>query len=83
MKTKHPTIPFYFIMNGDKKDLKPFFVETKSENIPYTLFNGAEEFMQMNGSAILPGIKWVEDTTVIEESNYLTLDEKEIIKWIK
>jgi len=83
MKEKHPELPFYMILNGDKKKLPEFFQDTKAQNIDYSSFNGAEQFSMMNDGYSLPTIKWVSDTTVIRESNYLTLDENEILEWIR
>jgi hypothetical protein len=37
----------------------------------------------MNGGYALPTIKWIKDTTVVKESNYINLDEKDILDWIK
>lgn len=67
-------------MNGDSTMLKPFFEDTRLTNIPYSMFNGAEQFKTLNGGTALPTIKWVQDTTLIRESNYITLDENEILK---
>lgn len=83
MKEKYPELPFYLILNGDSKNLPAFFEDTKAQNIAYSTFNGAEQFAQMNDGTSLPTIKWVIDTTVVRESNYFTLDENEILEWIK
>ena len=83
MKEKHPELPFYIILNGDKSKLDDFFKDTKATNIDYSMFNGAAQFSKLNGGTTLPTIKWVQDTTVIRESNYLTLNEQEILAWIK
>lgn len=83
MQREHPEIPFYAVLNGDSSQLKSFFDETRLKQIPYTLFNGPKEFIAMNGKASFPGIRWVEDTTVVRESNYLNLKETDILKWLK
>ena len=83
MKDEHPELPFYAIINGDSTDVDDFFKDTRMTNIEYTLFNGPEQFAEMNGGFALPTIKWVQDTTLIKESNYLTLNESEILEWIK
>ena len=82
MKEKHPELPFYMVLNGDSTSLKEFFNDTRSSFIDYSVFNGAEQFSQMNGGYGLPTIKWVMDTTVIKESNYINLDEKDILDWL-
>lgn len=83
MKEKHPELPFFVILNGDSTNLKPFFDDTKMTNIDYSMFNGVEQFTALNRGTALPTIKWVKDTTLIRESNYITLDENEILKWMK
>lgn len=83
MKEKHPELPFYVVLNGDSSHLDDFFKDTRMYNIEHSMFNGAEEFAKMNGSYSFPSIKWVNDTTLIRESNYLTLDEQEVLDWIK
>ncbi len=83
MKEKHPELPFYIILNGDSSNIKPFFEDTRATNIPYSMFNGADQFKTLNRGTALPTIKWVKDTTLIRESNYITLDEDEIVQWLK
>ncbi len=83
MKEKHPSLPFYMVLNGDSTRLKEFLNDTRSSIIEHSIFNGAEQFSQMNGGYALPTIKWIEDTTVVKESNYINLDEKDILDWIK
>ncbi|MBL7765192.1 MAG: hypothetical protein JNJ58_03810 [Chitinophagaceae bacterium] len=83
MKQKHPELPFHIVLNGDTTQLKTFFDDTKADNIHYTIFNGVEQFVTLNGGHTLPSIKWVKDTTLIRESNYINLDEDEILNWMK
>jgi hypothetical protein len=83
MKAENPNIPFHIILNGDSTNLKEFFDDTKATNIDYSMFNGAKEFTDMTGTNGLPAIKWIEDTTVVKTSNYITLNEIEIIDWLK
>jgi uncharacterized membrane protein YphA (DoxX/SURF4 family) len=82
MKAKHPELPLYAIMNGLPSELNAFIAETRMDNIPYTLFNGATQFTAMNGGSSLPTVKWVSDTTVVREANYITVTEKEILTWL-
>ena len=82
MKNKKPNLPVYAIMNGSPDELKAFIAETRMDNIPYTLFNGAAEFAELNGGPSLPTVKWVKDTTVVREPNYITVTEKEISEWL-
>jgi hypothetical protein len=83
MKEKHPELPIYLVLNGDSLKLHEFFLDTKASNLPFSIFNGAHEFLNLNNGASLPTIKWVQDTTVVRESNYMTLDEHDILKWLK
>jgi hypothetical protein len=83
MKEKHPELPIYLVLNGDSKNLPEFFEDTRAQFIDHSLFNGAEQFTQLNDGYSLPTIKWVQDTTVVRESNYLTIDENEILDWMK
>lgn len=82
MKSANPELPFYLVLNGDSKSLPEFLAETKASNIDYSMFNGVPDFLALNGSNNLPTIKWVQDTTVVRQSNYLTLDEHEILDWL-
>ncbi|MBK8144474.1 MAG: DoxX family protein [Bacteroidetes bacterium] len=82
MRDKHPELPFYIVLNGDSSMLKPFFEDTRLTNVPYSMFNGAEQFKTINGGIALPTIKWVKDTTLVRESNYITLYENDILKWL-
>ncbi len=83
MKEKHPELPFYLILNGDKENLQDFLQDTKATNIEHSLFNGVVQFTMLNRGTALPTIKWVQDTTLLKESNYVTLDENDILQWIK
>jgi hypothetical protein len=82
MKAKYPALPIYAIMNGLPSELNGFITETRMDNIPYTLFNGASDFSAMNGSTSLPTVKFVSDTTVVREANYITVTENDILTWM-
>jgi hypothetical protein len=77
---RNPKLPFYMVLNGKDDKLKDFFEETKTENIPYCRFNGAEQFVKMAGAS-LPVIMWVDNSIVEKKSTYYTLDEAELIEW--
>lgn len=83
MKEKNPSIPFYAIINGDSSNMDDFFKDTRMTNVDFIMFKGAEQFATMNGGLTFPTIKWVQDTTLVRESNYLTLNEKDILEWLK
>jgi uncharacterized membrane protein YphA (DoxX/SURF4 family) len=82
IQRKFPSFPLYAIINGDTSLLQTFMIETRLAPIPFTHFNGANEFMEMNGSAMLPSIQWVKDTVVVRESNYVNISETEIEQWL-
>lgn len=82
MKRRRPDLPFYAIINGESIGVKEFFEDTKMNNVPYTVFNGVGEFMQMNRGGALPTIKWIRDTTLIKETNYASLQENDIDAWL-
>lgn len=78
---KNPEIPFYFILNGDEKDLKPFFENTHIEDIPHCMLLG-RNFIYLAGT-ILPVIYLVNNSIVEYQVNYIDLDQGEIEKWLK
>jgi hypothetical protein len=83
MKKKHPELPIFMVLNGDTSKLKEFFDATQASHIDHMMFNGAQEFTMLNDGYTLPTIKWVVDTTVVRESNYLNLQEDEILAWLE
>jgi uncharacterized membrane protein YphA (DoxX/SURF4 family) len=83
MNEKHPEIPFYFVLNGDSSNVEDFFEDTKSQQIPHSLFNGVEQFVAMAGNKGVPSIKWMEDTIEIKHTNYIILKDKDVLAWLK
>lgn len=83
IKDNHPQIPIFMVLNGDSTQMQAFFDDTHFNNVPYMIFNGAEQFVTLNGGAALPSIKWVQDTTLIRETNYIVTNEHEILDWLK
>lgn len=80
MKEKNSSIPFYFILNGDDEKLKPFFEDTHTENIPYTMLKGSS-FIYLGGLQ-LPKLLLVNNSMVENQVDYITLDQQEIEKWL-
>jgi uncharacterized membrane protein YphA (DoxX/SURF4 family) len=78
---RNPKISFYFVLNGERKSLKPFFDDTHSENIPYCLLNG-KNFVYLAGTSV-PKIYLVNNGRVEHEVNYFSLDQDEIERWLK
>jgi uncharacterized membrane protein YphA (DoxX/SURF4 family) len=77
---RNKDIPFYFVLNGELKNLKIFFDDTHSENIPYCILNG-RNFVYLAGTS-MPQIYLLNDSAVESVLNYYTLDQNEIEKWL-
>jgi hypothetical protein len=80
MHEKNPDISFYFILNGDKENLKAFYADTKTEDIPYCMLR-ARPFIYLAGTN-LPTLYLVNNSVVEHWVNYMELDQKEIEKWM-
>ncbi|MDZ4757042.1 MAG: hypothetical protein SGJ10_02735 [Bacteroidota bacterium] len=80
MHERNPHIPFYMVVNGDDENLKPFFAETHTENIPYCMLLG-RNFVYLAGIN-LPVIYLLNNGIVEHEVNYMDLDQDEMEKWI-
>jgi len=78
---RNSSIPFYFILNGDAKNLQPFFDDTHSKHIPHCLLSG-RSFVYLAGTRI-PAIYLVNNSMVESELNYIELDQGEIEAWLK
>ncbi len=80
IKEKNPSISIYFILNGDYKNIQPFFDDTKSRNIEYCILNGPS-FIYLAGMN-MPAIYLVNNSVVENNVNYIELDQSEIEKWL-
>jgi len=78
---KNPDISFYLVLNGDEKDLKPFFENTHIEDIPHCMLLG-RNFVYLAGTK-LPLIYLINNSVVEHEVYYIDLDQEEIEKWLK
>lgn len=78
---KNPDISFYFILNGEKDKKKWFYLDTKTENIPYTMLR-ARPFVFLAGTN-LPTLYLVNNSNVEHQVNYMELDQAEIEEWLK
>jgi uncharacterized membrane protein YphA (DoxX/SURF4 family) len=76
----NPRMPFYFVFNGSKENLKAFYAETHAEAIPYS-FLGGRAFVYLAGTSF-PTIYLVNTETVEGDLNYLNLSQEEIEKWL-
>ena len=81
MKEKNPDLPIYFVLNGDVKNLKPFYQDTKSQNIDYTMLNG-RSFVYLAGLN-MPAIFLVNNSTVENWITYFDLDQSKVENWLK
>ncbi|MEP7128813.1 MAG: MauE/DoxX family redox-associated membrane protein [Chitinophagales bacterium] len=80
IEKRHPEIPFFMVLNGKQKNLQPFFEETKSGNVPYTILLG-EPFARITGGNV-PTVYWIDNGIVVRKSLYISLEEQEILKWL-
>jgi thiol-disulfide isomerase/thioredoxin len=77
----NPEIPLYFVLNGDKKDLKPFYDDTKTNDIPASFALG-KTFVNLSGTN-LPRIYYMNNSIVIKKVDYYELSQYQIEDWLK
>lgn len=80
IKKKNPSLPIYFILNGDRKRYPEFVKDTKADNIPSSYCLG-KTFVQL-ASAQLPRIYYLQDGVVIKKVDYFELNQYDIEDWI-
>jgi uncharacterized membrane protein YphA (DoxX/SURF4 family) len=78
---RNPEIPFYFILNGEDKNLVPFFENTHTEDIPHCMLLG-RSFVYLAGTS-MPTIYLVNNSIVENDLNYMDMDQEELEKWLK
>lgn len=81
MMEKNPSLPLYFVLNGDEKDFKLFFEDTKATNVPYCKLNG-KGFVFLAGT-VMPYICLVNNSMVETTVDYMHLDQNKIENWLK
>jgi len=81
MYKKNPSIPFYFVINGNPEKLAAFFEETHAASIPHSLFLGPEKWIRMAGIS-LPVIMLVENGMVKKKFNGMELNQADIEAWL-
>jgi hypothetical protein len=82
MHQRHPEIPFYFLLSGnEEKYLDDFYAETRAKDIDHVIYN-TPDFIKLAGDGV-PAIFWLDNGTVVKRSNLLTLNESEILEWLK
>ena len=82
---RNPSIPFYFVLNGAEKNLKPFFEETHTEDIPHCMLVGGKpinHFIYLAGTE-MPAIYLMNNSIVEHTVYYIDLYQEEIEKWLE
>lgn len=80
IKKNNPSLPIYFVMNGDRDNYKPFIDDTRADNIPASFCNG-KTFIRL-ASAHLPRIYYLDNGIVVKKVDYFELNQYEIENWI-
>jgi hypothetical protein len=81
MKDLNPSLPFYFILNGDKPELNEFMKDTKCDDIPHSFVLG-QTFVKLAG-VVLPRIYLIKDGILVMKKNHVTLQQNEIEDFLK
>jgi len=76
----NPELPIYFVLNGDKKDLKDFYDDTKTEKIPASFVLG-KAFVNLAGTN-LPRIYYIDNSIVIKKVDYYELNQYKMEDWV-
>ena len=80
MHERDPSIPFYFVLNGDEADLQRFFRDTGTQDIPHCILLG-RHFVYLAGT-ILPDIFMIDNGMIVNDVNYMDLDQDGLEKWL-
>jgi len=81
IKKNNPSLPIYFILNGDKEKYAPFIEDTKADNIPFSFCLG-KTFVRL-ASTQLPRIYYLDNGIVVKKVDYYELNQYRIEDWIK
>ncbi len=77
---RNSKIPFYLVLNGDETDLKSFYENTRTEDVPHCMLLG-RNFVYLAGIQ-LPVIYLINNSIVEHQVNYLDLDQKNLENWL-
>jgi len=80
MHERNPEISFYFVLNGNIKNLQSFYEDTGTKDIPHCMLNG-RNFVYLSGTT-MPAIYLVNNSMVEFHVNYFDLNQEEIEKWM-
>ena len=81
MKDINSSLPFYFILNGERNELTEFMKDTKCDDIPYSFVLG-QTFVKLAGVA-LPRIYLIHDGILVRKKNHVTLEQYQLEEFIK
>jgi hypothetical protein len=81
IKKNNPSLPIYFILNGDKERYADFIKDTKASNIPSSYCLG-KSFIQL-ASSRLPRIYYLDNGIVVKKVDYFELNQYDIEKWLE
>ncbi len=76
----NPQLPIYFILNGDKEKLAPFYLDTKCDDIPASFALG-KTFVNLAGTH-LPQIYYIDNGIVVKKLDYFELNQYNIEEWV-
>jgi uncharacterized membrane protein YphA (DoxX/SURF4 family) len=80
IKKNNPSLPIYFVLNGEKTNYKAFIEDTKATNIPSSYCLG-KTFVQL-ASAQLPRIYYLDNSVVVKKVDYFELNQYDIEHWL-
>jgi len=76
----NPQLSLYFILNGDKENLAPFYLDTKTEDIPASFALG-KTFVNLAGTH-LPQMYYIDNSIVVKKLDYFELNQYHIEEWV-
>lgn len=80
IKKKNSSIPVYYFINGDDKDIDLFIKKTECYNIPYSKLNNP--FFVSIAGIHLPVIYYLNNSVVEKQVDYYTLEQYHIENWL-
>jgi hypothetical protein len=76
----NPSLPVYFVLNGDKELLPEFYSDTKTQDIPSSMALG-KAFANLAGWH-LPQIYYIDNGIVVKKVDYFELNQYQIEDWV-
>lgn len=81
IKHNHPELPIYFVLAGHPDNMKDFFEDTRSIEVPHMLFRNSADFIELAGPGV-PAIYWVNNSVIERKANYYQLDPEVMKQWL-